>query len=445
MNKTHFISLAILIFLAPVFYSGKSPNALFFLEVAGLWLLWVTMTWKWHDIHLSNREKLFVLLIVLIPWIYLIPIHLELWKSLAGRDSYLTTITWLSEQQVTSQHLSLSIIPIKTLHAALAILPAIAVFLSISSLSKAQIKVFVYVIFATAAIQATIGLVQASNPKAEWLEALALPFSHGNAQGTYLNRDHFSILMVTMLPLVTAIIIHSVQTRTHHEHLLRDVTLFGCLFLLFTLAAIFSRSRAGVGLVLLALLLNSIFFIRHIGLNKAMILMGSLTAIMGTIAISIGIIPILNRFIVQDPSEDGRWQIFETTIIGIKQFFPIGSGPSTFPEIYRTLQPIEQKGFINHAHNDYLELVFELGILGVILIIMGLLLYIGAWSRQWGKTWNTERFIQTGAGLSLFLMALHSILEFNLHTPANAILFASLAALFLRNETSLSGCKSRET
>ena len=38
--------------------------------------------------------------------------------------------------------------------------------------------------------------------------------------------------------------------------------------------------------------------------------------------------------------------------------------------------------------------------------------------------------MQVGAGISLLLMALHSLTDFNLHIPANAIYFALLAAVF---------------
>lgn len=426
--------LAIILFFAPLYYSGKSSNALLALELASIIMLIFVLGGFSFKQRINKLTFLLIAIVALTPALYLFPVDLAQWITLPGRESYQASIEWINSTSQTPPELAISLIPYKTIHAGLAIIPALAVFLAVISLEKPYLHKILYLFFAIAAIQAIIGLTQASNPNAQWMESLGIVPSHNNAQGTYLNRDHFSILMVAIIPFCIAFIIEGFKSNqtAHHEQLLKNTLIYSGLFLLFFLAAIFSRSRAGVALALLSFLLASVFFIRHISAQKSIAIVATLSTLGITIATSIGVVPILNRFIVQNPAEDGRWQIFETSIQGIQKFFPIGSGPGTFPEIYRTLQPVEQLRFINHAHNDYLELVFETGALGLFIIVLGLFTYLGGWIQQWGNKWDKSRFIQSAAGISLFLMFLHSFLEFNLHTPANAILFAFLAAIFLQ-------------
>jgi O-antigen ligase len=71
------------------------------------------------------------------------------------------------------------------------------------------------------------------------------------------------------------------------------------------------------------------------------------------------------------------------------------------------------------------------GLPAAILIAASLLLCC----RQWVKVWRWKHdsnfyFIQIGAGMGVFLLLLHTLVDFNLHIPANAIFFAFLLGIF---------------
>ncbi len=77
--------------------------------------------------------------------------------------------------------------------------------------------------------------------------------------------------------------------------------------------------------------------------------------------------------------------------------------------------------------------MFEQGVFSLLIILAGVLIYLRQWSRLWIRSrWGGFRFIQVGAGIGLLLMLLHSLLDFNLQIPANAIVFAFLAAVFFK-------------
>jgi hypothetical protein len=65
------------------------------------------------------------------------------------------------------------------------------------------------------------------------------------------------------------------------------------------------------------------------------------------------------------------------------------------------------------------------------MIAFLLILFARQWVRLWtGQNWSRFRFLQIGAGIGLTLLLLHSLVDFNLHIPANVVYFAFLAAVF---------------
>ena len=135
---------------------------------------------------------------------------------------------------------------------------------------------------------------------------------------------------------------------------------------------------------------------------------------------------------MQDPVDDARWKIFDATAQAIGEFFPLGSGAGTFEDVMRRFHPADFPGVtINRAHNDYLEWLLECGLIAGLLIAFWLLFYVRQWGRVWKQgEWTPFRFAQAGAGIALLLMMLHSLVDFNLRIPANAVFVALLAAVF---------------
>lgn len=425
---------AFLLIFGPLLRSGKNGLAFLTLESVGLLLLLIILWGNLHQ-HKLHRPILFYLITsVLFGLLYLTPLPLSLWQQLPGRELYMDVFEWLMSQQVAVTQHSLSIIKSETILSLLSLLAPIAIFLSAVSLSRHRTQALVYVFLAGASLQAALGLIQfaSGNP----IFYFGIESNGQSAQGTYLNRDHFAALMEMAIPLAAALAVYSLAAYRHHRDThqitINRSVLFASIAILIVLGGIFSRSRSGVFLTIVAILLSSLVFARQLGHKQSGSITGLLASIALGIAISIGLMPIIERF-SQDPLEDARWEIFSNTIEGITHFFPFGSGPGTFPDIYRAFQPVDQQKFINHVHNDYLELLFEMGIFGLLIILGYLLLYAYGWKKLWRHPhWDQMHFIQVAAGIGLFLILLHSFVDFNLHTPANAISFAFLNGLFFR-------------
>lgn len=432
--------VSFLFILIPLLYSGRTLESLLIMELVGVILLGLM---GWFNLWQGNLNKTAIVLLVsflAIPIIYLIPIPYEWWIELPGRLRYQESVEWLYQQGSTpTPYLAISIIPYKTAHALLAMLPLIAITLVVGSLTFSFRYKLVVLFLILASIQALIALVQFTNPNAEWLSWLAADTGR-SSQGTYRNRDHLATFMIIALPMAIGLMIYSIGLKQSIDAGTQETkewrittTLFYLFVLLLILAgAVFTRSRAGILLTLLVLIITLPLFAPHMGGKKTLGITASILGLGGAILASIGLIPVLNRFILSNAAEDERWRMASITIKAIKEFFPIGTGPSTFQEIYRGFQPVDQLHFINHAHNDYLELILETGALGIAVLVLTLLVYIRGWVAMWDTRWDRERIIKTAAGVGILMFMLHASLEFTSHTPANALFLAFLAGLFLK-------------
>jgi hypothetical protein len=140
----------------------------------------------------------------------------------------------------------------------------------------------------------------------------------------------------------------------------------------------------------------------------------------------------LSRFTGKGLTDDLRWSIYSGTVQGIYEFFPIGSGFGTYPAVFRRFQPGDVPEFVNHAHNDYLEWLFEGGLVAALVMLACLALYLLRWLRVWPREQRCTPycFMRIAAGIGLLMMMLHGLVDFNLHIPANAVFFAFLAGVF---------------
>ena len=128
--------------------------------------------------------------------------------------------------------------------------------------------------------------------------------------------------------------------------------------------------------------------------------------------------------------EQGRYWLDIYTIDYIRDFFLTGSGGGSFYGVFPSYQGPSLPGFYEHAHNDYLEFSAELGV----PIMCVLLVFVGLAGRQAIAVLRRRRTpLYRGAAFAVLMSiawaALHSLADFNLQIPANALTFTSIMAL----------------
>ena len=128
-----------------------------------------------------------------------------------------------------------------------------------------------------------------------------------------------------------------------------------------------------------------------------------------------------------------RLMIWRDTL-GIVRDFPwMGTGAGTFADVMIQYQRSATRILFNHAHNEYLQLLAEGGIVGAGCVAFLVVLFARAARKAIDEDRSTKRFIRIAAAAGLTGIAVQSVWDTGLRTPANLVLAAVLAALVLRD------------
>jgi O-antigen ligase len=148
--------------------------------------------------------------------------------------------------------------------------------------------------------------------------------------------------------------------------------------------------------------------------------------------------PLIKRFSTGEVSFGDRAVVWKGTLSAFRDFPVFGTGLGTFEHVFKLYQPAGLQNIYEHAHNDYLELLLETGIAGV--LAAAAFIYVVLWETFRYSSNGKTSYLRAGFICSLLTVAVHSLVDFNLHIPSNAILFFMILGLALA-----SGRASRKT
>lgn len=367
--------------------------------------------------------------ILLLPLIQLIPLPPVIWTSFPGREFVVETFR---AANIDIPWMALSLSPPATLRGFLSLFPPLAMFLATLTLTHQERRLATLIIIAFGIASVVLGLGQIAAGPASSLRLYEVTNNY-SAVGFFANRNHYAALLYCVMPLTAAWMIHLVQTRGVEKwtSVAMTIVIYSSLILGLGIAT----SRAGIVLAMLAIFASLSLAWRgrtqeaRSSASKMLFIAGAV----GIFAVlQFGLAGILSR-LDSDPLEEGRLAIAKVTLRAAASVFPVGSGFGSFVPYYSMFETPRDIGanYVNHAHNDWLELWLEGGV-PTLLIILAFLAWLAvsvirAWRQGGGLDWLLAR----AASISIVLLLLHSLVDYPLRTTALASLFAFCCALIL--------------
>jgi len=249
--------------------------------------------------------------------------------------------------------------------------------------------------------------------------------------GSYVNHAHYAGLMelLTPFPLVMALRKRSTPLQS---------TMLGFTGVLMAVSIFLSRSRGGVITFCVQLAFLGAVFYASGGKRK------HLTSFVLFVAVLAGLFAWLASSevtgalsMLKDPTADNvagfRLHIAQDSLPLILAHPMIGSGLGTFAHVFPRYQSFYSDFNVNFAHNDYVQFAVEMGLAGILLLAWAFVVFfqraldeIAEWAR------STDTAIRLAALTGCVGILVHSLSDFNLHIPANAMLFLVCAALASR-------------
>ena len=126
----------------------------------------------------------------------------------------------------------------------------------------------------------------------------------------------------------------------------------------------------------------------------------------------------------EDVSQDTRVQIWKETLPAIRAYAVLGCGFGGFESCFYEFKKVAPDATADFAHNDYLQVMLELGLVGfgvgmfLVVRVMGRLWWVGR--KGLGESW----YMAVGCWGALVAVLLHSLVDFNMYFPANAMVAA---------------------
>ncbi|MGA2179280.1 MAG: O-antigen ligase family protein [Verrucomicrobiota bacterium] len=266
----------------------------------------------------------------------------------------------------------------------------------------------------------------------------------GRASGTYISPNNFAGFLEMLLPLAAACVLVG-----RMKPVVRILLGYSALVMLAGMVVTFSRGGWVAVVVALLVLLGTLIFHRNHRLPAFLLLV--VLAVGGTIFVTNYLSKTLSYIRrvetdLQDKPENvlnlrrGMWTAAEQMW---RDHFWWGVGPAHYDYRFREYRPESVQMSPDRAHNDYLNLLADWGAAGGIIVLAGMVTFGAGLRKTWkyvrpsendfGRGMSNRFAFFLGASAGLFALAVHSVMDFNLHIPANAILGVTLLALLSSN------------
>ena len=277
------------------------------------------------------------------------------------------------------------------------------------------------------------------------------PMTHGTPFGPFVNKNHFAGWVVMAIPLAIGVFCAMVSRARGagvRDRLLwlssRDgnqavqavlaVVLMG-------VALALTLSRSGLVSLVVALVLCGWAGVRRRrgGIARPLVVAFVMLALFVAVDWA-GLDKVVARFDAADTAGlSGRIPIWRAATSMAADFWGTGSGLNTYGIATLFYPAVVPAHHLREAHNDYLQLAVEGGVLMGVPILIAIVGFVIAVRRRLAASSGSAYWVRLGAVGGIVAVAVQSAVDFSLQMPGNAALFATLCGVALHEERYRSG------
>jgi O-antigen ligase len=285
------------------------------------------------------------------------------------------------------------------------------------------------------------------------------PIMRGSPFGPFVNKNHFAGWMLMALPLTFGLLCANVArampaaASDWRQRLLwlssaeaSRVLILGAAAGVMALALVLTMSRSGIVAFAVAIAVTSWWAIRRLPVRSGRLAAAGYFAclVLFVVGWAGGVDALVARFGSADPSTvNERLPIWRDTWRIVGDFWLTGTGLNTYGVSTLFYQTSVPGLHLREAHNDYLQLAAEGGLLlGVPVLCTIAVLARDIW-RRFAESNGSSYWVRLGAVTGLIAIGLQSTVEFSLQMPGNAALAAVLCGIALHRDPRVAVARRR--
>lgn len=372
-------------------------------------------------------------LVAAIPVIQLVPLPPALWQRLPGRGVLQDALELVN---LGERWWPISVAPQTTLGGLLIMAPPALVLIMVARLDWAARNRLLALLALLGLGSVVVGAAQLAAAGTSTLQF----YGSSNGRALYGFQANYNaqadVLLIALLALCAAWANTQWPSRTG---LVAATAAVGALLLI--LGTVLTSSRAGIGLILVALgwAATMLFDRGRIAPTPGQLrlaVIGFVATLLTGLALArtAVIARVLDRF---DFTAEARPDLWRDSWFAAQQYWPFGTGLGTFSHAFPPAERLEAIGSAlpNHAHNEVLELLIEGG-LPLLTCWLGIALLVGRCCWRSLRQPSSDALVHNlfAAG-SLSILTLHSAVDYPFRSVAVAMLAAVAAGLVLAPQT----------
>lgn len=350
----------------------------------------------------------------------LIPLPLDVWSIMPGQSprsdvvrTFLTTETWLPISQV----------PMWTAYTGIMLLGSLAALAAMVDMTTRQFQWISYMIIVLIAISIGVGVLQfASNGVMLKFHVVA---NDGALLGFFANKNHAASVIAMSIPIARALLVST--RRVKQENIVSALYTIIAL-----LAVIATNSRAGLALAVISAAVTHLDQLLRAPWRTRLGAAGLVLLLFMAVYYSQTFQIVADR--TGQIGADGRWLILDRSMPLLHSFWLTGSGWGSYVTIYQTRESLDwlTPTYVNNAHNDFLQIAIEGGILACVALVAAVFALIKLVLTVWRDSSGSPRRLALAGTIAVAIIILHSVVDYPLRRPAALFIFLYALAAILR-------------